>query len=550
MEKLALVLKSFFSKKSGIHPSSFKSILADIVDRWDHNMIVHPIFKSLIRVKWEVYVRRYFLSRFIWSFTTVLLFTISITLDSGNKTDVPTLTADVQYGLIVAAFIFTFWGIFDILEDYYSLYKKTHFLPRHLRRLNPPILYSLDERIEYMWNAVRRDIDEDLICLLFCISVIVSFSLSTAARFETEVDATTIAHIHGIGAVFGWIHILYYARGMRTAGPLILVLRQIIAKAVMRWIVIYLTIIIGFTAAFYAQMKNMDYEALGLADTPADWNTFGGSFLWTVRFLFVMDDFDNLRKVGGDFTMALFMFHQFIVIIVLLNVLIALLVDTFTSISTHYDSSWLLQVSRTENNADIDRDLTRHDELILGTHFGFHHNPVEIKVRRLRTKLGYPGNLSRAGSSLSTGGGTSSSAVLRPGSGANNGPLGNIDERRTSEYSESELPSIMGSLHSLHAVQEMSASVDVGEGSSSISDPRHFFLFLDRKEEAKEESGGKAVTKTVRLITGVMKCGDIVEDVEFVMDERYWSVGKVLWDLRHMYWHQSEDIWARVGKGL
>ncbi|KAI9348512.1 hypothetical protein BDR26DRAFT_1004360 [Obelidium mucronatum] len=541
------------SKKVGPNSNSFKPILTDIVARWDHNMIVHPIFKSIIRVKWDVYVRRYFLSKLIWSLATVLSFTLSIALDSGTATASTTMV-DAQYGLVVVAFVLSLWGYYDIIEEYVALYRKTHFLPRHLRRLKPPFWESLESRISYIWNLVRRDLDEDLICLCFCICVTVSFGLSTAARFNSSMELKTLAHVHGIGAIFGWIHILYYARGMRTIGPLILVLRQMIAKGFMRWILIYLAVLVGFSTAFYAQMKNTDYTALGLGSVPADWNSYGGSFLWTLRFLFSMDDFVIQRQVGGDFTMYLFLMHQFVVIIVLLNVLIALLVDVFTAISTHYDSSWLLQMARITVN--IDRDLTRHDNSVIGTHFGFHHNPVEVKGRRIRTK-GLPGGaLSRAGSSLSANFSAStginategergtSSVVSKHGGMAVT--LGNCPG--IAEATES-LPSIMGSIHSLAAVKNATSTfgIDVGETVASIADSRHFFLFLDRTTQSEE---GKSEATTVRLITGVFKTPLGVEDVEFVMDEKYWSFKKILWDLRHVYFKQSDDIWANIGKGL
>ncbi|KAJ3131706.1 Transient receptor putative cation channel sub V member 6 [Physocladia obscura] len=255
-------------KRYATHNTS-KSILADIVDRWDHDMITHPIFKSIVRVKWDLYVRRYFIRQFLWSFTTVICFTLSILIDSGYQSNAPETIIDSQFGLICIAFCLTFFGIYDVLEDYVSIYQNTKFLPRHLRNKELSFWNTLDERVEYIWYIVRRDFDEDLLTLGFCGCVVAAFSVRVNARTFGWNPDNTLANIHGMGSILGLI----------------------------RWLVIYITVAIGYSIAFYAQLKNMDYEALNI-DLPTDWNTFKGSLLWTIRFLFVMDDFENMRTVA------------------------------------------------------------------------------------------------------------------------------------------------------------------------------------------------------------------------------------------------------------
>ncbi|ORY45930.1 hypothetical protein BCR33DRAFT_155638 [Rhizoclosmatium globosum] len=329
-------------------PTFFRIIPHKINIPTDHQMITHPIFRSIIRVKWDLYARRYFIRQLLFSFLPVLLFTLSVNLDSGSKTQT---TKDLQYGVGTAAFAFIFVGLYDVLHDYREVYQKTNFLPRHLRNLEHLSVWrTLDDRMEYLWKLIRRDVDEDFIRIVFGVCVILAFAMSTADRVGQGVDMSKFPRIQAVGLVFGWLRILYYARGIKSVGPLVLALSEIIAKGFMHWIVIYAAIVVGFSTAFYALMKNMDYAAMGLTTIPYDWNYYGGSVLWTVRFLFGMLDFDNLRSVAGDFGVAIFVLHQFVVIIVLLNVLIALLVGVFESVSEQYESQWLLQMARTVIN--------------------------------------------------------------------------------------------------------------------------------------------------------------------------------------------------------
>ncbi|KAJ3071509.1 Transient receptor putative cation channel sub V member 5 [Podochytrium sp. JEL0797] len=493
-----------------------KPLLAEIVESWDHEMVNHPIIRAIVKVKWDTYARRYFLRKLLWSLVTVICFTISLGLDSGQKSSPTQEIINAQFGLMVVSFVLTVAGIIDILQDYVRLYRRTHFLPRHLREVKQPFWKTVETRCDFVWVMVKGDIDAEFIRFTFYVCVVLSFALGLAGRVLV-IDFSQLPRIQAVGALFGWMHIMYYSRGMKTVGPLLLVLRKMITKGFARWVVIYVTIEIGFSTAFYTILKRTDYVALGL-DVPEDWNYYSGAVLWTIRFLFVMDDFEMMRKEAGNFVVILFLVHQFTIIIILLNVLIALLVDVFNAISKEYESQWLLQMARI--CCDVDRDLTPGDRKVLEDHFGFHQNP-EVKVKQRARARGSIKPTGR-GSILSIHPREMESQNLETGSHAQSLEFPKINET----YSPST--------ESIHA-----------------GDKRHFFMFLDQSKEMEVEGVKKTVLDTVRLVTGVYKYDGLPdEDVEFVMDEKWWSFKKVVMDLRRLFSPQSDDIWHSVGKDV
>ncbi|KAI8618210.1 hypothetical protein BC830DRAFT_1110011 [Chytriomyces sp. MP71] len=448
------------------------SVLEGIVDRWDDKMIAHPIFRSIVRVKWDLYARRYFLTKFIWSFITVLLFTISVCIDrTGYNFTNMSLPLNISFYFLAAAFAFAIFGIFDVIRSYVRLFRNSD-LPPHLRNRSIFSRYFQDFLV-FFTLTINDCFDETLLQIGFCACVITIFGIRTANYMNPAIDIVLIPSLEGAGSLLGFVHLLYYARGLRSLGPLILVVVHVITRGLTRWIVMYFTLEVGYAVAFYAQMKNFDYDALiaaGKLDATVDrdWSNISGAIFWTVRFLFSILDLDNMRQHSEDiknngFMLFLFLTHQFFVITLLLNVFIAMLVDIWNSVSSHYESQWLLQMAKIVTNTD--HSLTNIDRKMVETYFGFHQNPVTLKhiKRQRRMPRIHPGVIASSLASITS---TSPSTGRR------------ISEHKAPNRITEEL---QGSLPSFASVEELITSQEAAKKAGQEVpkvDPRRFFMFL------------------------------------------------------------------------
>ncbi|KAI9339302.1 ankyrin repeat-containing domain protein [Obelidium mucronatum] len=341
-------------EKKGATGDVSKPILSIIVDRWDHDMISHPIFKAIIRVKWELYVRRYFMQRFFMALLAVLSFNVYIAYDSGREI-ITTVSKMEQIVFIYVSLGFSTIGAVQLFKDKSKAYQEFKTSKEKWEKVcstpNP----------ETLLHAVFPNMDEDVIrCAFYCCVVLstVACGLNINPNLEIISNATTNS-IHAIGGLVGWIHILYFTQALFQVGPLILVIRKVFSSGFKNWLVIYTLVAFGFAIAFYCILKHAVYDT----EAPNDWNTLHGSVLWTIRFLFAFTDFDNMRKTGSTTAVLLVLLHQLIVVVLLLNILVALLVDSFNAIAEDKESQWLLQMARITVN--IDRNLSESTQALV-----------------------------------------------------------------------------------------------------------------------------------------------------------------------------------------
>ncbi|KAJ3234105.1 Transient receptor putative cation channel sub V member 5 [Chytriomyces hyalinus] len=510
------------NKRSGL---SSPSVLEIVVDLWSHNMIRHPILKSLVQVKWNLYGRKYFLAKFIWSVITLSLFTLSITIDKKGYNNQEILAVNTQFYLIACACAFSLYGIFEIVRSYWRLYRRSTF-PPHLK--GQPFMLVYREYAEFVWYGINDSISENFLQLCFCVCVIVTFGFRLSNILIDDYDISYLPSVEGFGALLGFVHIANYGRGLKNLGPLILVIVQIIFKGLARWLAIYGVLAFGYSIAFYAQMKNFDYDGQISAgkmsyDVDRDWNNVPGAFFWTVRFLWGLFDVDNMRNhaekiKNPGFMLFLFISHEFILVTLFVNVFIALLVDIWNNVSQNYESQWLLQMAKMI--IDTDHSLTQTDRQMVMTFFGYHQNPVTLKKnKRQKTRF----RIHPAG--------MKPSSLLSVCSSFGGASLHPAEELR-------------GSITSLASVDELAfrklTARKHGEEEPTV-DPRRFFMFLDYTYENGE-------TETRKLVGGIIKGEDVVEDVEIILGDNYWSLAGLVRDLGRLAFPKPENFWTGVGK--
>ncbi|KAJ3307198.1 Transient receptor putative cation channel sub V member 4 [Blyttiomyces sp. JEL0837] len=211
------------------------------------------------------------------------------------------------------------------------------------------------------------------------------------AEMEQEIhfrDAENV--IIGFSAILGWVYLLYFAKGFHNLGPLVLILRRILFKDFFEWLVLYGAFTIGFSVAFYLQMndvpKEVEEELAAAAEghnsseliiPVKDWDIYPGSTLWVIRFIFAQAIFDDFRRSKlPEFTEFLFILYGFIAIILLVNVLIAKLTETFKSIALDSQRQWKVQFATLV--LGIDEHLSPKEKQNIIEHMGWTDDAEEL----------------------------------------------------------------------------------------------------------------------------------------------------------------------------
>ncbi|KAJ3068066.1 hypothetical protein HDU98_008768, partial [Podochytrium sp. JEL0797] len=105
-----------------------------------------------------------------------------------------------------------------------------------------------------------------------------------SANSDTILDVENV--LFGLGAILRCLHLMSFSKGFERVGPLLFIFGRIIFEDFVEWLYLFISITAGFSAALFLQMREVPVK---------DWDSFLGSTLWTVRFIFAQAAFDDLR---------------------------------------------------------------------------------------------------------------------------------------------------------------------------------------------------------------------------------------------------------------
>ncbi|CAF4148788.1 unnamed protein product, partial [Rotaria magnacalcarata] len=138
-----------------------------------------------------------------------------------------------------------------------------------------------------------------------------------------------------LAAIIGWGYMLFFVMAFRLTGPFVVMIYEMLFNDVLRFFIIYAVFLVGFSQAFFVLFDN---------------NGFSG-FLLSVKqsFLGMLGDFDldaytetNYRYVS----VILLIVYIIVVTILLLNLLIAMMGDTYGNVIEGATQIWHLERAR------------------------------------------------------------------------------------------------------------------------------------------------------------------------------------------------------------
>lgn len=331
-----------------------------------YDLIEHPAFLQLIKIKWEDYAMLRAVGNFFVNFFFVILWTLQgvlVEYDVRYRYDLPEQWWRIV--LFVMALLLTAWQLKDELSEYINS-KTIHNLWREWRdkeldrdlcfahpRWPEEERYLLDEKktldeqrpqyLNDLWNIFDWVV---YTLLLFCIIthlVDIGYHNNTISRLHIRVMAITIILI--------WVRLLKNLRAFSFLGPFIVMLSHMLSD-VLRFVILYLEFFFPFACAFWMLFggDKVLNEFSGRPDAQNYTTTVEGmqtvdQLLFSLFRMTLVDEYDYAGMRSIDPVMAYILVGMWLGLsaILMLNLFIALLSDTFQRIYDNAKANAVMQ---------------------------------------------------------------------------------------------------------------------------------------------------------------------------------------------------------------
>jgi transient receptor potential cation channel subfamily V protein 6 len=167
-------------------------------------------------------------------------------------------------------------------------------------------------------------------------TIVTSLSLfgSTGARLAHQQDVGDA--LAAVALIFAWFYLFFFLLGFRTTGPFVIMILRMIANDVVRFLLVYSAVLVGFSQAIYVVH---------------DGRVGPHALLVRMRTLLVMGftgevNYDDNYGSGGRmnaFTQVLVLCYVILVMIILVNLLIAMMGNTYSEVLEESEQRWVAE---------------------------------------------------------------------------------------------------------------------------------------------------------------------------------------------------------------
>ncbi|KAI9207913.1 uncharacterized protein BJ171DRAFT_257310 [Polychytrium aggregatum] len=295
------------------HTVRIKSALEIAIENEDTELLMHPALNLVLRVKWEKFVKRYFLADLILYLVTIVCITLSIAFlpsDHSQWTNYsinPYPRLILECGALAGATIMVLKELAEMYIESFGPY----------------------------WSFTGWT--ENLSTWVFVASTAVVGALRYAPISDPILHAKIDTIAIGILAFLGWMLLLYFAKGFPKIGTLAIIFFRNIFHDVLSWLCIYSIFLLAFAQTFYLQMRNSGM---------AKWNDYLTAHLSLFEFLFGLANFDDFQQSDtSSYTIFVYFMYQLSIAIMLMNSLYAMVNSTFSQIYDDAAKQWHYQWS-------------------------------------------------------------------------------------------------------------------------------------------------------------------------------------------------------------
>ncbi|CAF1277507.1 unnamed protein product [Adineta steineri] len=290
-----------------------------IVQNAHVELIMHPRLVDLVNKKWERFARRIFFHRFLITFSYLLIFMLTTILDqtrteetSGEGDDLVVISMEPA-GMMCQ----TFCTVGRLFVLFGAIYKG-----------NSEYNEMTSLGIKKYFQTTGSGLLENCLACSFCFSIYV---VNILRLFDLPLETAALA----IASILGWGYMLFFVMAFRLTGPFVVMIWEMLCNDVLRFFIIYAVFLAGFSQSFFILFDN---------------NGFPG-FLVSVKqsFLGMLGDFDLDAYSDTSYhyvSVTLLISYIIVVTILLLNLLIAMMGDTYGNVIEGATQIWHLERAR------------------------------------------------------------------------------------------------------------------------------------------------------------------------------------------------------------
>ena len=287
-----------------------------IIDKGDSNILAHPWTQKLLDFYWLSFGKKLFRKQLISYVFYTLLFTLTsimykyipkepIINETYNNsfTNKEMINSDTTI-ITVVYIIDILLVLFNILYTINELWE----------------VCKVDKYAKYFknkWNIF--DIFQSV--LVFCI-----IPLKAS-------DPNSAIVVMSLLAPLFWIKLLNFARGFRNVGPLVRVLFKMMSD-IYHFLVIFAIFQIGFSHSFFILYGNTHKGYLSIVDT----------MMTVFNINLGNPDYDTIRESENHiWGTIIYVIFSVISVVTLLNILIAILTDSYTNVTSKAEKEWKVE---------------------------------------------------------------------------------------------------------------------------------------------------------------------------------------------------------------
>jgi ankyrin repeat protein len=200
---------------------------------------------------------------------------------------------------------------------------------------------------------------------------------------NSTIDSYT--EIASIALVSGWLHTLEYVKGFTTIHAFSIILKVVFIKDVLRILFIYMFVLVGFALALYVYVDiEPSWSALGVVPTNTSlsnvvYQMFGMMTGQSDLFQLSTENVSNFHRSNLWMIRLLFVLYIVLSTIVLMNILIAMMNNTYNEVVGLKETLWCVEALRFLNWIAKDN--------VLWTADAFRHLLSKTIFRQMATQI-------------------------------------------------------------------------------------------------------------------------------------------------------------------
>ena len=350
-------------------------------------LIMHPVFQRLINVKWKKFGKFGAWLDLVLNTAYAILWTVlGVTLPQDPAARYsPLEEAWWRITLEILIFLLTVYGTRNLLaHTWRSRHDHLRWVAWRRRELEKDLCYchprwpeerrylvqeikSLDEHKPLIfhdsWNYL-----EWITCTMLLATV-----TSHLVEYFAHSSVTFMVHIRITAAllIVLWLRIMKYARPFKTTGPFVVMLAHMVGD-ILKWGFLFLVFYIPYSAAFWMIFG-------GISPVPVSGYENVSDLFYQLFRMTVVDDYNFEGLQAADSVMARLLCGSYITLshVIILNLLIALLSDTFYRVYENARANAVMQ--RAYTILTLERNMSKKMRRKMLEHIRTHCSPEVLQ---------------------------------------------------------------------------------------------------------------------------------------------------------------------------